>query len=562
MPFLNKFFGKQSKGPAEAILSVHIRNDFLRVVKGSKEKGKIIVSAFANKKIFSQDKAYSLLADKLKELLRECGLLEEKKLKKLRIYSILSGSDVCVRVFKIPFMPKDEVPQAVKAKIKEIVSYPLEEIVFDFSILDQVQERGVSKLNIVFMAIQKSSFLQYLDIFKNIGVQPHLLTSPCFCEWNLLKGLGLGESTLSLILVSVDSEDTDISVLREGKLVFTRNIPFGERDFTEALKNELNTTWEEAEEIKGQCGLLTETISVKYKYSPQRVAAALMREAEVLFREIDLTAHHYYQITHGEGIDKYILLGCGMQIKGLKEFLTQKLDIPVEELRIPPDRLEVISDRKDEFEKNLPLYLPSLGAILGNPEDTNLMSFGQRRTQKKFTVSKFTFVPSLANLLLVIIFSLIIIISVLLKGQNIYYRSQINYNKAAWKQREQSLYKSVQLKRQLELLEFKKKIYSQLRETSIFYPEIILGISNSIPEDKLFLDSLNFLKPPSGKVQITIQGTVQDPTYSTANFMLALEKTGYFENLSFMTSGRPAVREGMAGGMVFTIKGEVKSKNK
>ncbi|MCX5704320.1 MAG: hypothetical protein NT066_07540, partial [Candidatus Omnitrophica bacterium] len=117
-------FRKEKIKAGGEIIAIDTCDSSLKIIRGGIEKGKIIVSGFAYKKVFSHDKEYSFLADKVKELLKECGL-EPQKLKRSRIYAVIPGSEVCVRVLKLPAMPDDEIKQAVRAKIKEVVSYPL-----------------------------------------------------------------------------------------------------------------------------------------------------------------------------------------------------------------------------------------------------------------------------------------------------------------------------------------------------------------------------------------------------------------------------------------------------
>jgi len=555
--FWNKSPKLKQAGSSGEIISIDAHTDYLKVVRAGKLRDKIIIRQFGHKRLFSQEKTYAHFADKLRELLRECGV-EEKRIKKSNMQLILSGSEVCVRVIKLPVMPKEEVAQAVKAKIKEVVSYPLEEMVFDFSILGESQERGANKFDIVFIAIQKNILFQYLDIFRAIGAEPRLVTSTCFCEWNLIKALGEEYFSLSVITISTGYTDTDISVFKEGKLIFTRNIPFGERDFIEALKHELNIAWEEAEEIKREYGLSGEISSEKYQFSSAQIQAIMEKQADILFKEIDLTSHHYYQITHGGGVDKYILLGSVTQIKGLKEFLFHRLDMPVEEISIPEEIFQAEADIQENFRKQASFYHQNLGGMLAYPGNINLVSFGQKKTKYKIPLFKFRPAPEL-NLTNYIIFgalSLVIIIFAFLKIQNIYYTNQIKANKVKCEQLQDRLYKALRLNRELEYLEVKKGLYAQLQGKNIFYPQIIFEIYKAIPEGKIFLEQIQISSQPGTENAVTITGLVHDPDYSATAFMLALEKSGYFEGLSLNTN--PARRE--MTGLGFVIRGKLRNK--
>ena len=92
---------------------------------------------------------------------------------------------------------------------------------------------------------------------------------------------------------------------------------------------------------------------------------------------------------------------------------------------------------------------------------------------------------------------------------------------------------------------------------SLSYPEIILEICKSIPKDEINLEELQFSKTSTQKIMFRISGRIrEESSYSPADFMLALERTGYFLDLSLATTTMPLERLEDEE-TTFLIRGEV-----
>ena len=78
MAFWDKGPKLKQAGGAGEIISIDAHTDYLKVVRANKFKDKVIIRQFGHKRLFSQEKTYAHFADKLRELLKECGV-EEKK---------------------------------------------------------------------------------------------------------------------------------------------------------------------------------------------------------------------------------------------------------------------------------------------------------------------------------------------------------------------------------------------------------------------------------------------------------------------------------------------------
>jgi len=538
------------KGKADKlIISLDIGSDSLKVVKGIKKEGKICVLDFAYRAYSAEANTPDLLSKCIHDLL--ASVVDIRKIKKFRVHSTISGRKCCIRVVKLPVMPRNEIEQAIRSKIRKYVSPDLDKLIFRFFVLGETHEEDVKKLEVLFVAIQKNHFEENHNLFKLSGIEPQVITSPCFSGWNLIRELGLNKGVdSSLILVNIDSQETDLTVYRDDRFVFTRNISVGWRDFNDILKDQSRLSLYKTEDSKLLWGEAGESpLSGTQDEAPiLKIRKLLQNQAEILYKEIELTAYHYYQVMHGKRIDKCVILGEGSQIQGLVDFLRQKSDIPVECLTIPNAKLELPRDKKGEEFKNLPLYMQALGVLLNGPNDVNLAVQMKHRAKGDVYSGILANFSQMNSVAVRVAVSLLLISFIALKGINFYYKQQIKTYQARRNNLEDKTLQLVALRRKADILDLEKKFYLQLSKSRPAYPAIIAEISKVIPQGKIVLNELSFSsdqqKSPSLDEVLPIKFTMagraagkDERGLEIPKFVRALEQSGYFENISVNIKG-------------------------
>lgn len=580
---------KIGKGKTDRpIVSINIGNDFISLIKGIRREGKICILDFACRKDLGGEKTPDLISRQIYELLT--SVLHTKQIKKLRIHSIISSRKLCIRVIRMPVMPASELSQAIRSRIFKYVSPDVDEVVFRFSVLGEIREKDVKKIEVVFAAIQKSLFDEYLQSFKLIDIEPNVITSACFSDWNLVRQTGLDKGAASVMLVDIESQNTDLTIYKDNRLVFTRNISIGSGDFTDILKSQPQLPLEKPEDIELLWGLGKQSGSLEGTKADtfMEIRKRLQNEAEILRKEIELTIQHYYQITHGNRVDKCLLLGVGSQMKGLVDFLKQRLEIPTEELDIPDDKLELPIDKREEFERDLPFYTQALGALLVGPDDINFAPETGLATKKFMRLVRSLVLPGKAAKFVMVFTALGIIVVLFPTGLNLYYKYQIGYYTKRRDVLQNQTLQLMDIKRRMDTLDFEKKLYLELIKQYPAYSRIIAEICKAIPAERLVLDELNFSgsKEKTGSqefppIKFTAIGRILGEDVDSSGitgFVSDLEKSGYFENLKISIQKRVSPgdysldrergggsseresAEGKVKGLNFVIEGFIKTK--
>ncbi len=559
---------KEKKISNKPIISINIETDLVSLVVGIKKESKVHVLDFAYRKNTAGEQSPDSISRDIHELFNSSAQI--KKIKKPIIHSTISGRKLCIRVLRMPVMPQSELALAIKPKVFKYISPETDEVIYRFNILSEVREKDIKKLEVVFAAVHKNPLEEYLQLFKTINIKPAVITSPCFSEWNLVQEFGLNKGTVSCMLVDIENQDTELTIYRENRFIFTRNISIGSRDFTDIVKGQPRMSLESPGDIKLFLGATVPTDSTEDKEEEHIIETRrrLQNEADVLYKEIELTVHHYYQLTHGNRVDKCLILGPGSRIKGLVEFLKQRLEIPVQELVLPDAQLELPPSKGLEFKENLPFYAQALGALLALPEGINFAPKGHLATFKFARQFKLLSTPTKTVRSALAFAALGIIMLFFVKGLNFYYKSKIKYFTRIRDTFEERTLKLVGLKRNMDILDLGKRTYSELNDQYPAFAPIITKICEAIPSEQITLSEFNFFRPKTGEptIKFTLTGKILGNNVEGSEitgFVSSLEQSGYFNNLALAIQKKPSfggeqVQAESATELSFVIDGIVK----
>ncbi|MHB1034684.1 MAG: pilus assembly protein PilM [Pirellulales bacterium] len=162
--------------------------------------------------------------------------------------------------FKLPPAKVKRLPDLVQHLAGQEIPFPLEEVRWDYSILegDAIDGQGVRPYQIGFFAIRQMQAGRRLAPFKEAGIQVDILQSDSVALHNLitheflssagpsLPGTAPGELISTL---DIGAEATSL-VLSRRDSVWLRSIPVGGNHFTRAIMKEFRLTFTQAEHLK------------------------------------------------------------------------------------------------------------------------------------------------------------------------------------------------------------------------------------------------------------------------------------------------------------------------
>ena len=231
-------------------------------------------------------------------------------------------------IFKTQIFIKDkigreEIRGALSFKLEENVPVALETAVFDFDVLNK---KG-GTLDVVVSVLPKNIINQFLDIFDGAGLIPlsFEVEAQAVARSSIAKG---DENTF--MIVDFHSTRASISIVSHGLVQFTSTLYVGGDDLVEAIEKYQNLSKKEAIKVKKDKGF-------KRTGDNDGIFYAMINTIAVLKDEINKYLMYWHSHDDNEirnKIKKIILCGESGSLRGLDDYLSLSLGLPVEKASV------------------------------------------------------------------------------------------------------------------------------------------------------------------------------------------------------------------------------------
>lgn len=296
--------------------------------------------------INSPDKEHQKqLANALKEL------YASSKFKTKQAVLAIPESAVFTRFFELPGIKKDEIQSAVFYEAKQYIPIPMDEVQMSFLEIGFNEDRNAPQILLV--AAPK----KIVEIYQNVTEMAGLELLAVETE-SVAMGRAMYRAVQHKHMVMLDfgAQTTDMSILNEGNLVFSQSISIGSDALTQAITNQFNFEYVQAEEYKRNYGLQEDVLEGK-------VAASLKPIVDSILTEVRRGVEFYKSKTLMPAPDKYMLNGDGAMLPGLSEYIASSFRISVE-MADPWLNINIPGKFKDVIEKSKPSYSVAIGLAL------------------------------------------------------------------------------------------------------------------------------------------------------------------------------------------------------
>lgn len=438
-------------------------------------------------------------------------VLKDINIKGARVSIVINCPQSCTKISVIPFMPKSEIMHALKWEMKNFISFPIDEAVLDYCILQEIHEAGVKKLKVAVACCPRETVDRYLGLLRSIGIKPSLFTQHAFALKNVAAAILPDNKTAAFL--DMGHCITELIILRGNEIAFSRRLPAAGRDLTEEMTQTLvsdhgtmTLTCEEAERIKREYGLLSSDCCgmLEDRISSAQLIALQRPSMEKLVTEVERSFAFYREKEHGDVVESLFLLGGGCSLKNLAENLAESLRIPVS-LGNPLAAFPLSSSSlsNDETE-NAYCFASALGAALASPDDINLLPV-EIKQQTRLLIKRST-VEALVTAVVAIVFLLYVGMKIKLNT----YEKRIAATES----------ELGALSPQIEELP-KQAFLGSILDQRIFWSDALKEISNLIPE------SVHLTEMSTEQNTLILRGEIESPDSAgqrlLTEFMRSLE---------------------------------------
>ncbi len=290
-------------------------------------------------------------------------LFQRGRLKREKAAVNFIGKTPVIRYLMLPKMPKEELKEAVKWEAKKITPIPIEEMVLDFLIVGEQEDREVKRLELVVVAAERSAVLGQYNDLKRLGLNITAVDVNPLALLNAVRLNYAADLNDNVVFVDIGAGKTDINITKRGVLRFTRNVQIGGEEITKAVERELQVSRDEAETMKRQRGMLSEASGVGVSGADGRLKDVIQREVDRIVLETQRSID-YYRAQFREGaVKKVILMGGTPLLPGFQDYFSTYFETQVE---IDDPFAEINCDEPSfaEFRMMAPRFSTSVGLAL------------------------------------------------------------------------------------------------------------------------------------------------------------------------------------------------------
>jgi len=244
-----------------------------------------------------------------------------------KINYAVSAQSVFTRFVKLPSVGEEQVDQIVGFEAQQNVPFPINEVVWDYQLVDQ---GNASEVEVVLVAIKSDLLDEINDAVEGGGLKTEVVDVSPMALYNAYR-FNYSDLDGCSLIVDIGARTTNL-IFVEPRKVFSRSIPIGGTKITEAIAKDFNESFAEAEERKRSGAFVSLGGTYEDPDDPDlaRVSKIIRNTMTRLHAEISRSISFYKAQQHGAAPSRVFLCGGTVTLPYMREFFHEKLQLPVE----------------------------------------------------------------------------------------------------------------------------------------------------------------------------------------------------------------------------------------
>lgn len=250
------------------------------------------------------------------------NLIKEAKVTTNRVVTSLPENQIFTRVVEMPQLSKQEMQSAIDYEAEQYVPLPMTEVTLTWQILSS--RTGADKktmMEVLLVAAPKNLINKYLKIVKLSGLNAVSVETETTAVVRALVARVEGSPTT--LVVSLGASTTDLTVVTDNQISFTRSIATGGVALARAIANDLGFELDQAVEYMKTYGLDSSQLEGKVTQSIKPVFDVIVNEVR--------RALAFYQSKHTDKpVKRVVLTGGTAKLPGIVIYLAEALGLEVQ----------------------------------------------------------------------------------------------------------------------------------------------------------------------------------------------------------------------------------------
>ncbi len=213
----------------------------------------------------------------------------------------------------------EEMEYQIQAEADQYIPYPLEEVYLDFEVLGEAPNNPDS-VEVLLAASRAENVSTRTAVAGIAGLNPKVVDIEAYTIENAytlitdqIPDYGVDKTTA---ILDIGATMTSLNVIDDGKLVYTREQPFGGKQLTEEIMRRYGLSFEDAGRVKKEGGL-------PENYEPEVLQPFKQTTAQQVGRFLQF----FYSSGEHEHVDYIALAGGCSSIPGIAELVESNLGI-------------------------------------------------------------------------------------------------------------------------------------------------------------------------------------------------------------------------------------------
>ncbi|KKJ97164.1 pilus assembly protein PilM [Stutzerimonas stutzeri] len=230
----------------------------------------------------------------------------------------VSGSAVITKIIEMDAgLSDEELENQLKIEADQYIPYPVEEVAIDFEVQGPAP-RSPGRAEVLLAACRKENVEIREAALALAGLTAKVVDVEAYAlerSYGLLAPqLGAAHGELTVAVVDIGATMTTLSVLHNGRTIYTREQLFGGRQLTEEIQRRYGLSQEEAGLAKKQGGLPDDYDS-----------EVLLPFKEAVVQQVSRSLQFFFAAGQFHDVDCILLAGGTASIPGLDHMIQQKI---------------------------------------------------------------------------------------------------------------------------------------------------------------------------------------------------------------------------------------------
>jgi Tfp pilus assembly PilM family ATPase len=157
------------------------------------------------------------------------------------VYFSFSGQSAFIRFVKLPPIGDEEgrVKQVVEYEAKQNVPYPMDEVIWDYQLIGNVEDE--SEIETMFVVVKNDIIDDLTQAIEEIGKESLMIDVAPTAAYNAARANGIGEDDCSMIL-NIGGRCSSLIFIDSGRF-FVRTIPIAGFTVNQQISKEFGITF-------------------------------------------------------------------------------------------------------------------------------------------------------------------------------------------------------------------------------------------------------------------------------------------------------------------------------